>query len=108
VKVLGVTVAVSSLVSMAALTVLVAADRELGVPVPYTISLVVAMLNVAAVVGIALPQRVVFVPTLVPKTLRTPRGVPKSARVVQSAAAPIDEAVIWFEPSVSAASEEAA
>ncbi|HKY20420.1 MAG TPA: hypothetical protein VJM31_04300 [Vicinamibacterales bacterium] len=104
----SVTVAASGLASIAALAALVAADRQLGVPVPYAVSCVVAMLNIAAAVAIALPRRVIFAPELVAKRVSPPVAGAKAPRLAHAPAAPIDEAVVWFETVVATPQEEAA
>lgn len=107
-KFVSATVAVSGLASTAALAALVAADRQLGVPVPYAVSCVVATLNIAAAVAIALPRRMIFAPTLVAKPVSLPVGVAKAPKVAHAPAVPIDEAVVWFETVVATPQEEAA
>jgi len=106
-KTFTVTVAVASLVSTVALATLVLADRQLGVPVPYAASLVVAVLNMAAGLCIASPRRIVAAQTAIAKPLGLVRRVAKPG-LATVRAMPIDEAIVWLDASAVAIPREQA
>lgn len=106
-KIFSATVVVSGLVGTAALALLVLADRQLGVPIPYAISCVVAMLNITAALAITVPRRTVVATTVGAKPF-TRHAAVNAPTVRPVAAAPIDEAVVWFETVAATPRQEAA
>lgn len=107
-KLFSAAIAVSAFVSTTTIVVLVAIDRQLGVPVPYTVSCVAALLNAAGALAIALPRRTVVTPRLVARVARPVADPHCASRIAQAQTTSVDEAIVWFEAAGQAATEEAA
>lgn len=107
-KLYGVAVTATAVVSTVALATLVFVDRRLGLPVPYAACAVVALLNGLATLALPLLSRDASLTILAAR--RAPTAVRASAPITAPAAVggPLEEAVVWFDMAAGGSLQEEA